>query len=70
MIIGAFSFVNRDILDNVIAVGVPVKVIKNVSRPGEISVSAISQGKQRCKGAKISSEKGSHLFSWHVVHFN
>lgn len=29
-IIGAFSFVNKDIPDNVVAFGVPVKVIKNV----------------------------------------
>jgi len=29
-IIGAFSFVNRDIPDNVIAVGVPAKVIKKL----------------------------------------
>ena len=29
-IIGAFSFVNRDIPDNTVAVGVPVKVIKGI----------------------------------------
>ena len=33
-IVGAFSFVDRDIPDDVIAVGVPAKVIKNVSRKG------------------------------------
>lgn len=27
-VIGAFSFVNRDIPDNVVAVGIPVKIIK------------------------------------------
>jgi len=31
-IIGAFSFVNKDIPDNVVAVGVPAKVIKKISR--------------------------------------
>jgi len=30
-IIGAFSFVNKDIPDNVIAFGVPVKVIRNLA---------------------------------------
>ncbi|MFC1882177.1 acyltransferase [Thermodesulfobacteriota bacterium] len=30
-IIGAFSFVNKDIPDNVIATGVPAKVIKNIN---------------------------------------
>ena len=30
-IIGAFSFVNRDIPDNTVAVGVPVKVIKRIN---------------------------------------
>lgn len=35
-IIGAFSFVNKDIPDNVIAVGVPAKVIKEKSVDGEI----------------------------------
>ena len=30
-IIGAFSFVNKDIPDNVIAVGVPAKVIKGIN---------------------------------------
>ena len=30
-IIGAFSFVNSDVPDNVIAVGVPAKVIRHVS---------------------------------------
>jgi acetyltransferase-like isoleucine patch superfamily enzyme len=34
-VIGAFSFVNREIPDNVVAVGVPVKVIKKIRRPGE-----------------------------------
>jgi len=29
-IIGAFSFVNDDIPDNVVAVGVPAKVIRNI----------------------------------------
>jgi acetyltransferase-like isoleucine patch superfamily enzyme len=29
-VIGAFSFVNRDVSDNVVAVGVPVKVIKKM----------------------------------------
>ena len=29
-IIGAFSFVNKDIPDNTIAVGVPAKVIKGI----------------------------------------
>lgn len=29
-IIGAFSFVNRDVPDNVVAVGVPVKIIKKI----------------------------------------
>ena len=29
-IIGAFSFVNKDIPDNVIAVGTPVKIIKKL----------------------------------------
>jgi len=29
-IIGAFSFVNKDIPDNVVAFGVPVKVVKNI----------------------------------------
>jgi acetyltransferase-like isoleucine patch superfamily enzyme len=29
-IVGAFSFVNRDIPDNVIAIGVPAKVIKKI----------------------------------------
>ena len=31
-IIGAFSFVNKDIPDNVIAVGVPAKVIKEIKK--------------------------------------
>lgn len=31
-IIGAFSFVNDDIPDNVVAVGVPAKVIRNIVR--------------------------------------
>ena len=30
-IIGAFSFVNRDIPDNTVVVGVPVKVIKRIN---------------------------------------
>ncbi|HJH27552.1 MAG TPA: acetyltransferase, partial [Methanophagales archaeon] len=29
-IIGAFSFVNNDIPDNVIAVGIPIKIIRNL----------------------------------------
>jgi acetyltransferase-like isoleucine patch superfamily enzyme len=29
-IIGAFSFVNKDIPDNVVAVGVPIKIIKKL----------------------------------------
>lgn len=29
-VIGAFSFVNRDIPDNVVAVGIPVKIIKKI----------------------------------------
>ena len=29
-VIGAFSFVNRDVPDNVVAAGVPVKVIKKI----------------------------------------
>ena len=29
-VIGAFSFVNRDVPDNVVAVGIPVKVIKKI----------------------------------------
>ena len=29
-IIGAFSFVNKDIPDNIVAVGVPAKVIKRI----------------------------------------
>ena len=33
-IVGAFGFVNQDIPDNVIAVGVPAKVIKKISRKG------------------------------------
>jgi len=32
-IVGAFSFVNHDIPDNVVAVGVPAKVIKEVNDP-------------------------------------
>lgn len=31
-IIGAFSFVNNNIPDNVIAFGIPVKIIKNIDR--------------------------------------
>ena len=34
-VIGAFSFVNSDIPDNVIAVGVPAKVIKQVETASE-----------------------------------
>jgi len=30
-IIGAFSFVNRDIPDNTVVVGVPVKVVKRIN---------------------------------------
>jgi len=33
-VIGAMSFVNRDIPDDCVAVGVPAKVIKNISRKG------------------------------------
>lgn len=29
-IIGAFSFVNRDIPDNVVAIGVPIKIVKKI----------------------------------------
>ena len=29
-VIGAFSFVNRDVPDNVVAVGVPIRVIKKI----------------------------------------
>lgn len=32
-VIGAFSFVNKDIPDNVIAVGVPVRVLKKIIPP-------------------------------------
>jgi len=28
--IGAFSFVNRDMLDNVVAIGAPIRVIKKI----------------------------------------
>ena len=31
-VIGAFSFVNKDIPDNVIAVGVPAKVVKEIKK--------------------------------------
>ena len=31
-VIGAFSFINRDIPDNVIAVGVPAKVIREIGK--------------------------------------
>ncbi len=34
-VIGAFSFIRRDIPDNVVAVGVPAKVIKEIKCPGE-----------------------------------
>lgn len=30
-IIGAFSFVNKDVPDNVVAVGIPIKVIRNLA---------------------------------------
>jgi acetyltransferase-like isoleucine patch superfamily enzyme len=30
-IIGAFSFVNKDVPDNVVAFGVPIKVVKNIN---------------------------------------
>ena len=33
-IIGAFSFVNEDIPDNVVAVGVPAKIIRNLTKEG------------------------------------
>ena len=33
-IIGAFSFVNEDMPDNVVAVGVPAKVIRNIDKGG------------------------------------
>ena len=29
-IIGAFSFVNRDVPDNVVAAGVPIKIMKKI----------------------------------------
>lgn len=35
-IVGAFSFVNEDIPDNVIAYGVPAKVVKKIRRLGKI----------------------------------
>jgi acetyltransferase-like isoleucine patch superfamily enzyme len=35
-IVGAFSFVNRDVPDNVLALGIPVKVIRDLTR-NEIS---------------------------------
>ena len=31
-IIGAFSFVNKDIPDNVIAVGIPAKVLRKIKK--------------------------------------
>jgi len=34
VVVGAMSFVNCDIPDNVVAAGVPAKVIKNISRKG------------------------------------
>ena len=34
-VIGAFSFVNGEIPDNVVAVGVPAKMIKEIKSPGE-----------------------------------
>jgi len=34
-VVGAFSFVNKDIPDNVIAVGVPAKVIKEIKKQEE-----------------------------------
>ena len=33
-IIGAFSFVNRDLPDNVVAIGAPVKIIRNLNEVG------------------------------------
>ena len=33
-VVGAMSFVNRDVPDNCVVAGVPAKVIKNVSRKG------------------------------------
>ena len=33
-VVGAMSFVNRDIPDDCVAAGVPAKVIKNISRKG------------------------------------
>ena len=38
-IVGASSFVNQDIPDNVIAVGVPAKVIKQIERQDDKEVS-------------------------------
>ena len=29
-IIGAFSFVNKDVPDNVVALGVPIKIVKKI----------------------------------------
>ena len=34
-IVGAFSFVNRDIPDNVIAAGVPVRIIGKIKNSNE-----------------------------------
>ena len=31
-IIGAFSFVNKDIPDNVLAYGIPVKIVRNLTK--------------------------------------
>ena len=36
-IIGAFSFVNRDIPDNVIALGIPIKIVKKIKQDSDIS---------------------------------
>lgn len=49
-VVGAMSFVNRDIPDNVVAAGVPAKVIKNISRKG-----AKAQNKRNQRG--ISRKK-------------
>ncbi len=34
-IVGAFSFVNKDIPDNVIALGIPAKVVKEIKQDGK-----------------------------------
>jgi acetyltransferase-like isoleucine patch superfamily enzyme len=36
VLVGAMSFVNRDIPDNCIAVGVPVKIIKSIDEAEQI----------------------------------